>query len=421
MLEAFNHPPAFKAVDRRSSEMRRRSGDASQILGSMDDIQPEDPYFILRRAVGLRPTNQSRSKLSSSLDEVALHQIHRESAASDTSHLSSNSSFVNRYNGQSAKSRQEIITAQREVSRANQRAIISAQSNSEQGIDILLPEKGTLRSARHADASVRYSFIHLDGERSDISDILEKEWQNDLDHGQEGKPFSGSAQDSRDLLAGALEKPRSVLQQDIDRVLVKIQGEATSKRGEGRLSPNAHARGQTASPSPRGPAFRAQTPDPPSRSLNSTPTSRTVASPSTRSASPAVRSASPAAQPRTAVTTNHHQQPSIASVMSDLSAYTVSDKRTSPPPQVHNMGNIEEDGQKPHVPRFGTDEMGISRMLALIDLAASSSRPERPAKPSDLDRYYLGTNLSLSELHPQARDLYEPVIQHLSDVDKVCL
>lgn len=423
MLEAFNHPPAFKVVDRRSSDFRRRSADALQLLGSMDDIQADDPCFILRRAVGLRPTNQARSKLATSLDEVALQQFHRESAASDSSQLSSNSSFVNKYHGQSTKmSRQEIITAQREASRATQQAIISAQMNAEQGVDILLPDRGTLRSTRNPDSSMRYSFIHPDGERSDISNIVEEEWDghvasydgNDL----ASKKSTDRQQDHHarahsDLLEEALTKPRSVLQQEIDRVLTKVRSDGGGH--DERESPASRSVARSAS-------IQSRNPEQPPRSLSTTPINRSTLPPdplatSSRSASPPVRSVSPAVQTRAGTQSTHHQQPSIASVMSDLSTYTASDARQSLPLQPP----VDDRGQKPALPQFGADEMGLSRMLALIDLTASASRPAPLAQASELDKTYLGDNLTLEELHPQARELYEPIWRRLGNVDKVSL
>lgn len=76
--------------------------------------------------------------------------------------------------------RQEIIAAQRAVSRANQRALLSAQKNHEQGVDISIPDRGVIRSTRDiGDDKVRYSYINQEGEEVDISKIVESEWSTE--------------------------------------------------------------------------------------------------------------------------------------------------------------------------------------------------------------------------------------------------
>lgn len=79
---------------------------------------------------------------------------------------------------------QEIIAAQRAATRANQKALISAQTNHSQGVDVVVRDKGVIRSSRllepNGSESVRYSYIDDDGETYDISELLEEEW------GQEG-------------------------------------------------------------------------------------------------------------------------------------------------------------------------------------------------------------------------------------------
>ena len=64
------------------------------------------------------------------------------------------------------QSRQEIIAAQRAAARATQRAIVSAQTNSVRGMDVLLPGNAMLCSS-HYDVGdrMRYSYVEPDGER----------------------------------------------------------------------------------------------------------------------------------------------------------------------------------------------------------------------------------------------------------------
>ena len=52
VIDAFPRPPAYRQVERRFSDSKRRSIDSAQLLlGSSDDVRPDDPIFILRRAV----------------------------------------------------------------------------------------------------------------------------------------------------------------------------------------------------------------------------------------------------------------------------------------------------------------------------------------------------------------------------------
>jgi len=58
-------------------------------MGTNDDIQRDDPIFILRKVTGVR---NAKGKNAGPLDELALRQLHRESASSDASISSSASS-----------------------------------------------------------------------------------------------------------------------------------------------------------------------------------------------------------------------------------------------------------------------------------------------------------------------------------------
>lgn len=81
---------------------------------------------------------------------------------------------------QEALNKHEVIAQQRAASRANQRAMLTAHRNANQGVDIILDNKATIRSSRilnNGNASkVRYSYIDQDGAEFDISDIVEAEW-----------------------------------------------------------------------------------------------------------------------------------------------------------------------------------------------------------------------------------------------------
>lgn len=183
-------------------EFRRRSVDATLILGTPQDLQPADPVFIIRRAAHRLSGNGQRSlgPLPIIVDELALQQqqlrptpeLARPDLPTRSATAASAASGVSIYTtpaeeldedqvlaraAASQATRQEIIAAQRAVSRANQRAIVSAQKNTEQGVDIVLPHRGMIRSSRtFANDRVRYSYIDQDGSEMDISDIVENEW-----------------------------------------------------------------------------------------------------------------------------------------------------------------------------------------------------------------------------------------------------
>lgn len=159
LLDAYETPPKFRLNDKVPAESRRRSREWSQSSGTDGDLQPTDPVFILRRM---------KNRLSGGdvipLDDVALHkqkvQEEVEKTASET------------------RSKQEMIAAQRATSRANQQALLSAHANTSQGIDVVVPQNGTLRSSRvQVDGAeqMRYSYIDGEGGTHDVSSLVENE------------------------------------------------------------------------------------------------------------------------------------------------------------------------------------------------------------------------------------------------------
>jgi hypothetical protein len=173
-------------------------------LGNLDDVSPDDPVFILRRAISYR-NSTSRHRVSAPLDEIALQHLHRESASSAASDA----------HAEDAKhrqpSRQEIIAAQRAATRAKQNAIVSAQTNSVRGVDVLLPSNAVIRSSRiEVDDKTRYSYVEPDGETYDISDIVEEEWRD-------------SDATQHDVLEGVITRNKDAIGDRLDRVLNKIK------------------------------------------------------------------------------------------------------------------------------------------------------------------------------------------------------
>lgn len=195
ILDAYRVAPLLKSYDRSSKEFRRRSVDATLILGSPQDISSTDPVFVIRR-VSRRLSTGPRSP-ALVVDELSSQQnrqaqgLLRPDAPSRSATAASAASGMSVYETPSEElpeealipqvspqaTRQEIIAAQRATSRANQRAVLSAQKNADQGVDILLPDRGTIRSSRSfANDRVRYSYIDQDGTEMDISEIVETEW-----------------------------------------------------------------------------------------------------------------------------------------------------------------------------------------------------------------------------------------------------
>ncbi|WVN86938.1 uncharacterized protein L203_102113 [Cryptococcus depauperatus CBS 7841] len=160
ILEVYPSPPVFKPIEKSTPESRRRSRDFSYNIGQMTDIRESDPIFVLRR-VG------PRSLAGAKIENLRLITT-PQTSSTFTSSTSSD-----------PRSPAEIIAAQRAASRSHQLSILSS-SNKSQGIDVILPStQGTFRSSKLTDErgiEMRYSFINQSGETYDISELLEEEW-----------------------------------------------------------------------------------------------------------------------------------------------------------------------------------------------------------------------------------------------------
>ncbi|KAK4331458.1 hypothetical protein RTBOTA2_000925 [Rhodotorula toruloides] len=184
LLDAYTAPPLFKAYDRSSKEFRRRSADTSLILGSSADVQTTDPVFVIRRSP-LRSTAGRGGVLPQTIDELEELQQRRQAEEDEEQEVLRGS--PNPATG--PRSHRDIIAAQRAASRANQQAILSAQKNGEQGYDIAIRDQGTIRSARDVDNDeVRYSYVDESGAETDISRIVENEWQHKARAGPPPEP-----------------------------------------------------------------------------------------------------------------------------------------------------------------------------------------------------------------------------------------
>ena len=423
-----------------------------QLLGNSDDVQPDDPIFVLRRAVSYRTSSR---RLSTALDEIALQHMHRESV-STASMTSDSAAGPGEEPRQRHMSKQELIAAQRAATRANQRAILSAQTNSVRGVDVLLPGNAMIRSSRYeVDDRMRYSYVQPDGETYDISDIVEEEWQG------EGAQRRETASQQGDLLEGVLSRHKDGLSEKLDRVLSKIKdsrgaarvpvSQATSastidsiaseysdagpdaaEQSTSRSATpsaaqlNAHARAlasttnanpqiiadapRVASPVMVAAVPRTASPTDPKRPRTNTPTG---ASSSLSSSSSNSKGAAAAAPP------SHLRQPSIASVMSDLSGYRTavgSPVASSPSLPSRNASTPKPPKPRPVLPK---DDFGFSNMMAIIELAGAQNKAPPLAPMDPVDELLFGRTIDLGTLHPHVREIYASTFQQLEEMDTV--
>ena len=407
VIDAFPRPPTYRAPERQLAVNKRRSVDSAQLLGSLDDVHPDDPVFILRRAISYR-NSTSRHRTSAPLDEIALQQLHlhRESASSANTDLGSP---INQDVKPRQPSMQEIIAAQRAASRANQRAILSAQTNSVRGMDVLLPGNALLRSSRYdSNDRMRYSYVEADGETYDISDIVEEEWR-------ENDPVN-----KNDLLEGVLAKNKDAIGDKLDRVLSKIKNEKARERDVSSLLSSDNRRSSIPS------EYSVEDSVAHSRSVTPGSAGFTSKMPSGNAPSP-----TPTRGPRPGATTpttnsnsnsgpGHHQRPSIASVMSDLSTAQTQAGGGSPQRSGGERSRTEtpKPRQQVYLPK---DDFGFAHMMAIIEYKASKPKVTTPPRPLDpVDELLFGTPLDLESLHPQAREIFASGFKQLEEMDKVC-
>ncbi|KAI0250595.1 hypothetical protein BJV78DRAFT_1218799 [Lactifluus subvellereus] len=415
VIDAYPRPPSYRPADRRLSDSKRRSFDSMQLLGSPEDVGPEDPVFILRRAITYR-TSSSRHRLSAPLDEIALQQLHRESVSSSS--VTSEDDAKQRH-----ISKQELIAAQRAATRANQRAILFAQTNSQRGVDVLLPNNALLRSARYdTDQRTRYSYVE-GGETYDISDIMEEEWDSSTPTGQ------------GDFLEGVLARggARDGVDEKLHRVLNKIKDGRTIQRAplsppvsastidsvysNPEVTPTALERSRSATPVGTG---NSKVDDVPPRGPS--PASERTVTPEVRRQ----RSATPSSAPQGRVTPQlpqlqqplpppHLRQASIASEATDTSGYRTavgSPTMTSP-----SLVKAPTRQQKPKL-TLPKDDFGVSHMMAIIELAGLQDKPAPPPPVHPIDEMLFGRPIDMKELHPAIREVYEPTFKQLAEMDQ---
>lgn len=403
VIDAYPRPPTYRSVERSFSDKKRRSVDSAQLLGNIEDVSSEDPIFILRRAVAYRHSTSRRH--SAPLDEIALQKFHRDSVSSAASDVTVSDEPKRQL------SKQELIAAQRAAQRANQqRAILSTQSNSSRGVDLLLPGNAVIRSSRfESDDRMRYSYVEPDGEAYDISDIVEEELRSDKHRERDDG--------GTDLLQTVL-RGKDTSNEKFDRVLNKIK----DGKGIGRF-PASQSLAPSINGSP-GPRKRSSSPslysiagddiaEPAnSGSRSGTPMASTLNPRNPVSNIIAGRVSSPlsrlAGTPRA-----HGRQGSLASLLSD--GYRSGTPTTPPVGTTSRSGSILKK-PRPFVPK---DDFGLSHMLAIIELGALQ-KSVTPPPPDFVEEMFFGKKLDVGTLHPQIHDIYSDTFQQLEDMDKVC-
>ncbi|KAJ3729959.1 hypothetical protein DFJ43DRAFT_1082981 [Lentinula guzmanii] len=434
VIDAYSRPPTYKAVDRRYQDTKRRSIDSAQLLGTLEDVSSDDPLFVLRRATSYR-NSTSRHRMSAPLDELALRKIHRESQSSNASSepLSPRAleMQLQQQESQSQPSRKEIIAAQREASRANQRAMLSTQANSVRGVDVLLPGNVRLRSSRYdTDDRMRYSYVLPDGAAYDISDIVEEEWRD-----------GANLNNKRDLLEGVIG--RGVANEKLDRFLNKIK----VGKGQGNLLVQKRVQ----SPALRADSVSSQ------YSYEDSITVDAHAQARSRSTTP-VSGARPGTTTPTNIPTNR-RNPSVASVLSDGSGYMTANSHgitspiererstptpTSAPSSSHPLIPLTSPSPSAPIPpsqqQWKTpppakrpppihtkEDFGVSHMLAVIECRAMQpkaaikpgGRYDRDVAVDPVNDMLFGRPIDMDSLHPKIRDIYADSFKRMAEMDEM--
>ncbi|KIJ59439.1 hypothetical protein HYDPIDRAFT_100725 [Hydnomerulius pinastri MD-312] len=417
VVDAYARPPTF----RRVQEGKRRSIDSTLLLGNLEDVGPDDPSFILRRAISYR-TSSSRHRMSAPLDEIALQHLRDSVSGSSLSSDQPTSPSDDHAHKPRQLSRQEIIAAQRAASREKQRAILSAQTNSVRGVDVLLPGNAMIRSSRYDSGDkIRYSYVQ-DGESFDVSDIIE----------QELRETSGTHKN--DLLEGVFGRNKDGMNEKIDRVLTKIKdgrlhsqfalvhptssdqsdslhSARSTSSSEYSVDDLASARSDGRTPTPLAGAFtgakRTASPVSDHGSRTPTPTAGLQHTRARSNTPPSKAGPNPS---------HTHRQPSIASVMSDISTYaTPTAQLVSPVGSPLNDSVPKPQTKRPYIPR---DDFGVSQMMAIIEIAGTVTRPQEPPL-HPVEEVLFGKSVEVQSLHPDIREIYSGAFQQLDEMDKV--
>ncbi|CAO1623603.1 unnamed protein product [Jaminaea pallidilutea] len=184
VVDAYPVAPSFKA----SPASKRRSNDSAMLLNMAEEqIRPDDPIFVLRivgagiagaaatpnkSAKAVRSLSPTEGKLIEKQEQRRQSEVDIAKAAL-TSSESSGQSTLGGASLPSSRSR-EIIAAQRMAAQGRKAAVLGAQRNDEQGVDLILKNQGKIRSSKSLEGNVRYSYLATPGgQELDISSIVE--------------------------------------------------------------------------------------------------------------------------------------------------------------------------------------------------------------------------------------------------------
>ncbi|CCF54762.1 hypothetical protein NDA11_006294 [Ustilago hordei] len=191
VLDAYPVPPTFKVGigNRRSVDGKRRSIDAAALLGASDDVGANDPVFVLRQTthahagpksrqpngnVGVRAHSPTDNALAAVQEERESHPHQQATPATPSPRLGSARELDQTTPKQQNMTPQEIIAAQRAAAAERNAAVLGAQRNAQQGVDVMLSNQARIRSTKAAAGNkFRYSYVPADGQERDISSIIE--------------------------------------------------------------------------------------------------------------------------------------------------------------------------------------------------------------------------------------------------------
>ncbi|KAJ9477717.1 Bud site selection protein 14 [Pseudozyma hubeiensis] len=205
VLEAYPSPPSFKLGigNRRSTDGKRRSIDAAALLGASDDVGAHDPVFVLRQITHAhsapRPKQMAHTvgaRAHSPTDNVlAAVQETRQTQPLASPRLggSMDPTQANQAKPNQARTPQEIIAAQRAAAAERNAAVLGAQRNAQQGVDVVLTNQARIRSSKLGSSNkFRYSYVPVDGQERDISSIIEEVMKDHLQSSHDTRATSSA-------------------------------------------------------------------------------------------------------------------------------------------------------------------------------------------------------------------------------------
>lgn len=119
----------------------------------------------------------------------------------------------------------------------------------------------------------------------------------------------------------------------------------------------------------------------------------------------------------TAHAAHHQQQPSIESVMSDISAYRSATSGT--PPVVSESVASENTRFPTRKLKIPKGEFGLTEMLAVIEAKAMLLATPPPPPLDDVDRLLFGAKIDVGSVHPQIREIYAGTFKKMDEIDSV--